>query len=106
MTQIMIVGIQLYSSVSLFARQSMLMLFSLLRYDDSCLAAISHVQSIIRIVRPRPNIRSHGVLFHIEHFCCFTNFSSLKLNIMVPKINRIYHAKCSCFLTAMARFDE
>ena len=26
----------------------------------------------------------------IEHFCCFTNFSSLKLNIMAPKINRIY----------------
>ena len=38
-------------------------LSSLVRYDDSCLAAIRHVQSIIRVVRPRPNIRSHSVLF-------------------------------------------
>ena len=37
-------------------------LSSLVRDDDSCLAAIRHVQSIIRIVRPRPNIRSHSVL--------------------------------------------
>ena len=37
-------------------------LSSLVRYDDSCLAAIRHVQSIIRLVRPRPNIRSHSVL--------------------------------------------
>ena len=128
MTQIMIVGIQLYSSLSLLARQSMLMLTelpgmvtvseqffhleysdsytcnihhhcvchsqvtafetllalnynsfifllwigtdciscvvqqtsgvrdlsSLVRYDDSSLAAIRHVQSIIPVVRPRP----------------------------------------------------
>ena len=33
-------------------------LSSLVRYNGSCLAAIRHVQSIIRIVRPRPNIRS------------------------------------------------
>ena len=39
---------------------------SLVRYDDSCLAAIRHVQSIIRIIRPRPNIRSRGVLFFFE----------------------------------------
>ena len=38
-------------------------LSSLVRYDDSSLAAIRHVQSIIPIVRPRPNIRSHSVLF-------------------------------------------
>ena len=38
-------------------------LSSLVRYDNSCLAAIRHVQSIIRIVRPRPNIRSHSVFF-------------------------------------------
>ena len=38
-------------------------LSSLVRYDDSCLAAIRHVQSIIRIVRPPPNIRSYSVLF-------------------------------------------
>ena len=33
-------------------------------YDASCLAAIRHVQSIIRLVRPRPNIRSHSVLLY------------------------------------------
>ena len=38
-------------------------LSSLVRYDDSCLAALRHVQSIIPVVRPRPNIRSHSVLF-------------------------------------------
>ena len=38
-------------------------LSSLVRYDDSSLAAIRHVQSIIPAVRPRPNIRSHSVLF-------------------------------------------
>ena len=37
-------------------------LSSLVRYDDSFLAAIRHVQSIIPVVRPRPNIRSHSVL--------------------------------------------
>ena len=40
-------------------------LSSLVRYDDSSLAAIKHVQSIIRIVRPRPNTRSHSVLYYI-----------------------------------------
>ena len=38
-------------------------LSSLVRYDDSCLDAIRHVESIIPVVQPRPNIRSHGVLF-------------------------------------------
>ena len=38
-------------------------LSSLVRYDDSSLAAIRHVQSIIPPVRPRPNIRFHSVLF-------------------------------------------
>ena len=38
-------------------------LSSLVRYNGSCLAAIRHVQSIIRIVRPRPNIRSYSALF-------------------------------------------
>ena len=37
-------------------------LSSLVRYDDSSLAAIRHVQSI---VQPRPNIRSHSVLFFV-----------------------------------------
>ena len=35
---------------------------SLVRCDDSSLAAIRHVQIIIIVVRPRPNIRSHSVL--------------------------------------------
>ena len=38
-------------------------LFSLVGYDDSCLAAIRHVKSTIRVVQPRPNILSHSVLF-------------------------------------------
>ena len=38
-------------------------LSSLVRYDDSCLAALRHVQSIVPVVRPRPNIRSHSILF-------------------------------------------
>ena len=41
-------------------------LSSLVRYDDSSLAVIRHVQSIVPIVRPRPNIRSHSVLFFIK----------------------------------------
>ena len=40
-------------------------LFSLDGYDDSRLAAIRHDKSIIRIIQPRPNIRSHSVLFHM-----------------------------------------
>ena len=40
-------------------------LSSLVRCDDSYLAAIRHVQSIIHLVRPRPNIRSHSVLFQM-----------------------------------------
>ena len=40
-------------------------LSSLVRCDDSSLAAIRHVQSIIPLVRPRPNIRSHSVLFKL-----------------------------------------
>ena len=37
-------------------------LSSLVRYDDSFFAAIMHVQRIVPLVRPRPNIRSHSVL--------------------------------------------
>ena len=40
-------------------------LFFLVGYDDSCLAAIRHVKSIVRVVKLRPNIRSHSVLFTI-----------------------------------------
>ena len=49
-------------------------LSSLVRYDDSCLlTAIRHVQSIIWVVRLRPNIRSHSVLFSLQNL----NLSSL-----------------------------
>ena len=40
-------------------------LFSLVGYDDSGLAPIRHVKSIIRVVQPRPNIRSHSVSLRI-----------------------------------------
>ena len=42
-------------------------------YDDSCLAAIRHVKSIIRVVQPRPNIRSHSVLllFNLARRQCY-----------------------------------
>ena len=54
-------------------------LSSLVRYDDSCLAAIRHVQSIIPVVRPRPNIRSHSDLsMFIIRFSFW--FSSYDLN--------------------------
>ena len=43
-------------------------LSSLVRDDDSSLAAIRHVQSIIPVVRPRPNIRSHSVLLTLYSF--------------------------------------
>ena len=38
-------------------------LLSLMGYDDSCLAAIRHVKSIVPVIQPRRNIRSHSVLF-------------------------------------------
>ena len=45
-------------------------LFSLVGYDDSCLAEIRHVKSIIRVVQPRPHIRSHSVLFSLWSWHC------------------------------------
>ena len=48
-------------------------LFSLVGYDDSCLAAIRHVESILRVIQPGPNIRSYSVLSKAidPHFeCC------------------------------------
>ena len=44
-------------------------LSSLVRYDDSSFAAIRHVQSIVPVVRPGPNIRSHSVLFRLKSIC-------------------------------------
>ena len=43
---------------------------SLVRYDDSSLAAIRHVRSITPVERPRPNIRSHSVLFSMKTKLC------------------------------------
>ena len=40
-------------------------LLSLVGYDDSCLAAIRHVKSIIRMIQLRPNARSHSVLLYL-----------------------------------------
>ena len=54
-------------------------LSSLVRDDDSSLAAIRHVQSIIPVVRPRPNIRSHSVLSYLEESFCLDTIYSVEL---------------------------
>ena len=46
-------------------------LFSLVGYDDSCLAALRLVKSIIHVIQPRPNIRCHSVLFMAGLFTGF-----------------------------------
>ena len=49
-------------------------LFSQVGYD-SCLAALTHVKSIIRVVQPRSNIRSHSVpLWCIEAYKSFSEY--------------------------------
>ena len=60
-------------------------LSSLVRYHDSCSAAIRHVQSIIWVVRPLPNIRSNSVLFTL-HFLreCSSNGVGLDQHLDVP----------------------
>ena len=55
-------------------------LSSLVRYDDSSLAAIRYVQSTIPVVRRRPNIRSHSVLFSIQW--AITNKATLYKTIL------------------------
>ena len=52
-------------------------------YDDSSLAAIRHVQSIMPIVRPRPNIRSHSVLFKF-----------MSWNTMLVASDTVFALKC------------
>ena len=52
-------------------------LSSQVRYDDSSLAAIRHVQSIVPVVQPRPNIRSHSVLL------------SMKTTVVVPFLHLV-----------------
>ena len=43
---------------------------SLVGYNDGCLAAITHVKSIIRVVRPSRNVRSHSVLSKLVYVAC------------------------------------
>ena len=50
-------------------------LFSLVGYDDICLAEIRQVKSIIRVAQPRPHIRSHSVLFRYGAGTAFTAHS-------------------------------
>ena len=46
---------------------------SLVRYDDISLAAIRHVQSIIPVVRPRPNMRSHSLVLEIVYLDLYSD---------------------------------
>ena len=41
-------------------------LFSLVGYDDSFFSCIRHVNSIIHVIQPLLNIRSHSVLFVLQ----------------------------------------
>ena len=63
-------------------------LSSLVRYDDSSLAAIRHVQSIIPVVRPRPNIRSHSVLFIVTIFLVILSmfWNSFFVHLITPPL--------------------
>ena len=66
-------------------------LSSLVRYDDSSLAVIRHVQSIVPIVRPRPNIRSHSVLSRVFLRVFFYMWvSRLYFSCNLDAIQRIY----------------
>ena len=57
-------------------------LFSLVWYDDSCLAAMRHVKSIMRVLQARSNIRSHSVFFSMEsnHYEIKALFQSLSFS--------------------------
>ena len=84
-------------------------LSSLVRYDDSSLAAIRHVQSIKPLVRPRPNIRSHSVLSQRLLYLNFrdTEFSETLLTLLLVHVYVYWtnyyfvstSAKCYCFLS-------
>ena len=69
-------------------------LSSLVRDDDSSLAAIRHVQSIIPIVRPRPNIRSHSVLLNLQWFrvlgASFSRFRGLRFRVLGASFSRFW----------------
>ena len=69
-------------------------LSSLVRYDDSCLAAIRHVQSIIPVVRPCPNKRSHSVLFN---FCTRGDNINFVFQIQLIKGFVTWDKKENCF---------
>ena len=47
---------------------------SLVTYDDSSLAAIRHVRSIVPVLRPHPDIRSHSVLFYLKTICFLVTY--------------------------------
>ena len=69
-------------------------LSSLVRYDDSSLAAMRHVQSIIPVVRPRPNTRSHSVLLHV--LCLFPAQRRLRPSLAYHFfISLFYHVYCN-----------
>ena len=57
-------------------------LFSLVWYDDSCLAAMKHVKSIVRLLQASSNIRSHSVFFSMEsnHYEMKALFQSLSFS--------------------------
>ena len=61
-------------------------LSSLVRYDDSSLAAIRHLQSIIPVVRPRPNIRSHSVLFSQKESLLAVTHFTIEGKVLLLKI--------------------
>ena len=69
-------------------------LSSLVRYDDSCLAAIRHVQSIKPVVRPCPNKRSHSVLFN---FCTRGDNINFVFQIQLIKGFVTWDKKENCF---------
>ena len=60
-------------------------LFSLMGYYDSCLAAIRHDKSIIRVLQPHPDICSQSVLFWLrslgDNFLNSLSFRKLFWNI-------------------------
>ena len=103
------VGIQFYTELGHVSKKMALFSFPLSFGFRLVICLCSHCFCLLVRVFPQHQIfqqeRLHSscqaflisscnlILFsgeNMEHFCSFTNFSSLKLNIMTPKINRIY----------------
>ena len=72
-------------------------LSSPVRYDDSCLAAIRHVQSIICVVRPPPNIRSHSVLY----FECYATMQMLA-DAHISNLGYLWFDNQQCYLITVS----